>query len=261
MNTYYKNNLSFNSVSFCYTNSHKIEEREFHAYHEILYYQNGDAVFFSENSQEEIKADTLFIIPREKYHYFSVNSAKEFKRLKITFPDTFFNNIPCEDIVSEVKIIKTFNVEIKSLLEKIINCLTSQNEKSAFYAYAAFLNLLVEIEALNLNGTDNGKQLCQTTKSIIEYISNNLSSQLSIKELSERFNMCSSSLSHLFKKEIGISVHSYITQRRLMYAHSLILAGKRPSKIYFDCGYNNYSTFYKAYLKYFGFEPSKSEKI
>ena len=96
--------------------------------------------------------------------------------------------------------------------------------------------------------------------SIVEYINENLKNSVSIKKLSEKLNISESALTHTFKKEMGISVHKYIQQKRLVFARKLIEEGKKPTKIYFDLGYSEYSAFYKAYFKMFGHPPSNKYK-
>ena len=49
-------------------------------------------------------------------------------------------------------------------------------------------------------------------------------------------------------------------QKRLIYAQKLIVKGQKPSKTYSDSGFSDYSSFYKAYLKFFGYPPSE-EKV
>ena len=58
-------------------------------------------------------------------------------------------------------------------------------------------------------------------------------------------------------KELGISLYKYITEKRLIFANKLLEQGEKPTKIYVQCGYKDYPTFYKAYTKMFGKSPSK----
>lgn len=47
----------------------------------------------------------------------------------------------------------------------------------------------------------------------------------------------------------------YIHAKRLFYAKQLLDLGKKPTEICYQCGYNDYSTFYRNYVKLFGFAP------
>ena len=94
---------------------------------------------------------------------------------------------------------------------------------------------------------------------VIAYISEHLSSNLNVKLLAKTANVSPSFLTHKFPKEVGIPLHRYIVQKRMVYAKERIDLGERPSKIYVDCGYRDYSSFYKAYLNFFGVPPSQND--
>ena len=67
-----------------------------------------------------------------------------------------------------------------------------------------------------------------------------------------------SQLCRRFKKATGSTVGNYITTKRLLLAQKLLSVGEKPVAVYKRCGFNNYSTFYRAYVRYFGHSP-KSE--
>ena len=50
---------------------------EFHTFHEIIYFMEGDAKFISENMQIPVKPNTLIIIPTETYHQFLINGSQD----------------------------------------------------------------------------------------------------------------------------------------------------------------------------------------
>jgi AraC-like DNA-binding protein len=60
----------------------------------------------------------------------------------------------------------------------------------------------------------------------------------------------------LFQKKTGISLGCYIRNKRLELAQAEIMNGSLITDVAFDVGFNNYSTFYRAYIRYFGYTPS-----
>ena len=46
----------------------------------------------------------------------------------------------------------------------------------------------------------------------------------------------------------------------MVYAKQLLEEGKKPTEISAMCGYSDYSTFYKAFVKRFSSPPSAVEK-
>ena len=68
-------------------------------------------------------------------------------------------------------------------------------------------------------------------------------------------NVSNDSLFTLFKKATGTSIGKYISVKRLLHARQMILQGRKPTEIYQSSGYQDYSTFYRAYVQYFGCCP------
>ena len=53
-----------------------------------------------------------------------------------------------------------------------------------------------------------------------------------------------------------IPLKQYILRKKMMYAKSLILAGTSPGEAAVACGYKNYASFYKMFLKFTGQSPN-----
>jgi AraC-like DNA-binding protein len=70
-----------------------------------------------------------------------------------------------------------------------------------------------------------------------------------------RFYISRTQLCSRFKKATGTSVGGYIAVKRLLTARELLLQGGKPTEVYGLCGYHDYSTFFRAYTKYFGHSP------
>ena len=60
-----------------------------------------------------------------------------------------------------------------------------------------------------------------------------------------------------FKETTGYSPWNYITLKRLIKAKQLIESGEAPTKIFSECGFSDYTTFYRAYKKHFGHSPNQ----
>ena len=91
----------------------------------------------------------------------------------------------------------------------------------------------------------------------IQYIHQNLTEKdkLSPKNLAKELHISASHLQHTFKKEIGISLHSYIFNQRMQLARKLLLQGQSPQAVANLLNYEYYSTFYHGFIKCFGAPP------
>ena len=113
-------------------------------------------------------------------------------------------------------------------------------------------------------GSTNQKSVEKTMRSpfvikCIDYINDNLFNELSIEKLSKELNVSPSTISHTFTKEMRISPYRYILQKRLVNAQNRIANGESATAVAIDCGFSDYSGFYKQYKKAFGITPSNNK--
>ena len=260
MKNYIENKLTKNQISFCLTDKENIEEREIHSYHEILLYLKGDVELFTLEGRRTLKEPSLLIIPAGSYHFFKPKNHSDFMRLKISFSLNVPENEILPEIMSELKIIENFNEEMKYICDKLVNVLRMNGRNAEFHAYSAFLMLISE---LDMCAADDEKKSKVNKKGpmylIAEYIAGNLSESLDINSLAEIVHISPSGITHKFKKEFGIPIHKYIMQKRLIYAKRCAEEGEALTKLYSEVGFKDYSSFYKAYVKYFGNAPSKNK--
>ena len=92
---------------------------------------------------------------------------------------------------------------------------------------------------------------------ITHYINTHLADSLHLEDICEQFYISKSQLQRNFNSNLGITIGDYILTKRLIYAQSLIKKGKKPTEIFLQCGFQNYSGFFKAYKKHFGHSPSQ----
>ena len=92
---------------------------------------------------------------------------------------------------------------------------------------------------------------------LIDYINENLSRDLSLDALAERFFISKSQLNRRFKKLTGATVGEYIAAKRLLYARERIFDGVPAAQASSESGFNDYSAFYRAYKKKFGVTPGR----
>lgn len=95
----------------------------------------------------------------------------------------------------------------------------------------------------------------QLYQMITSYIEEHLEEDLSLDTLSQKFFVSKFHIAHVFKDNIGMSIHQYITKKRLSLCKEAI-AGKRSiTEIYHTFGFGDYSSFYRAFKKEYGISP------
>lgn len=85
---------------------------------------------------------------------------------------------------------------------------------------------------------------------IIHYIRQNISKDLSIKELSNKVHMSESNFHRVFKNELNSSPVDFINNERIKLAKSLLQDSRKKIKeIYWECGFNSLSYFIRMFKR------------
>ena len=87
---------------------------------------------------------------------------------------------------------------------------------------------------------------------ILQYLNLHLTEPITIDELAGRFYLSKYHMMRRFRQETGYTIHHYLMEKRLMLAQQLLRTGAPLAQVCFDVGYQDYSTFSRAYKNHFG---------
>ena len=104
-----------------------------------------------------------------------------------------------------------------------------------------------------------GNRQDSTVGAVIRYIDENLTSIRSMDEICHALYISPSHLCKAFQEVLNISPMKYLRLRRLHHAHDLLRSGERPTTLYTECGFRDYSSFYRAYREHFGISPAEQK--
>lgn len=118
--------------------------------------------------------------------------------------------------------------------------------------------LLSILKVYEPNSETNMEALPRSIEEVVRIIENEYQTDLSLELLAERVYLSPSYLSHLFKKQKGISINKFMTLQRMEKAKELLITTNRKIiDIGQDVGYSNFPYFSSLFKNHFGRTPSQ----
>ncbi|GAA0077744.1 AraC family transcriptional regulator [Clostridium sp. CTA-5] len=252
----------------------KNQEFEFH-YHDfnkIIIFLSGKVTYLIEGKAYHLKPWDILLVNNHDVHRPIIDSSETYERIIIWANSNFIKNHNYEncDLSECFKLAnkKSFNLirleakiqnNIKLLIGSLESSLDSSEFGSKLLSNSLFIQLIIYLNRIYLGNmyiNDNESlKYDKQIENILKYINNNLSKNLSIESISENFYISKYYLMHKFKKETGYTLHNYILQKRLLMVKDLIVNGEPIVKASIQCGFNDYSSFLRAFKKLFKKSP------
>ena len=153
----------------------------------------------------------------------------------------------------------------KRTIAQLLSSMDAEADGGRFGAQAyrdtLLMQLLITIDRVSLRSAAAAEvpapQYDPKIAGTLSYINEHLTSPLTVEELAERVYLSKYHFMRLFKAQTGSSVHAYVRQRRLLYAAQLIRTGVSAGKAAADSGFEEYSTFFRAFRECFGVSPGQ----
>ena len=234
-----------------------------HQSHELFCLVKGNVGYMVEGRKYRLYPGTALLMRSSESHKLIVNESTEYERYVINFSTEFFTkngfdlNLLAPYFNRELGqknryLVKDFpKFTPLDFLEKIESEAPTVSPKNAVLSNLAALLSCINLAFLNKSNKDTEEG------SIIAFVNNNLTNDISIQDIADFAHLSTSQLCRVFKGLTGTSVHEYILTKRLILFNEKQRQGKSALKASAECGFRDYSAFYRLYKKRFGYSPTK----
>ena len=237
-----------------------------HPHYEIYLFLKGDSKYVIEDKVYSANPLDLFIIRKHEFHQAVHNSYAPYHRIYMHISADFFkeNNCPSYEniFLTEAKIagnkIPASVVRSSGLYDVIMKYKKYSNNYQD-KDIPVLKSLIVEILHL-LNQTTTRTTSNYTNPvihSVITYLNEHFTENITLDMLENTFFVSKYYLCRIFNEATGLTIHDYITKKRLAKAVDLKNEGVAMGDIAWKCGFGCYSSFSRAYHKEFGQSPKK----
>ncbi len=235
------------SPDFLYTHSHSD--------YELLYILSGDLTYVIEDRRYKLKRHDLVIIRPNDYHFLQIDSPADYERHDILFSPEALDIKYTELIPPGLDVVNCRHNPVIADLFKRMDYYSQRFSDEMFRRVVR--NMLEELVFnLTLQAAPESSGCNPALSRALSYINNNLFTLSSIAEAANKLYMTESYLYRLFRQELHTTPHRYITEKRLVAAGRMLQQGRKPTEVCGECGFSDYTVFYRSYKKFYGHPPS-----
>lgn len=248
-----------------------------HDYYEFYFFLEGNVSIRIDGSEHPLKAGNMVLIPPGISHQAVIhNTDIPYRRFVFWISESFYAKLSeeSEDYIYLMKKSRTDGqyisyydmIEFNALQAKIFRLI--EEIHSERFGKTAQISLCVQDLLLHLNRTayeeahpDTMEEEQGLYKHLLQYIETHLDEELSLDSLAGKFYVSKYHIAHVFKENLGLSVHRYITKKRLSMCRDAILSHQEISEAYLLCGFRDYSSFFRSFKKEFGMSPKEYKEL
>jgi len=244
-----------------------------HDGYEIVLFLGGEHVtIYVESERKELERGDLILIDSYTFHGLYLDESSNYERVVINIEERYLEKISTKETnlsscfhlaspnalnlihLDETKISQFMTISTK--LEHVI--------KEAQYGYdilkCAYLSeLMVFVNVIKTSTASSSYPsiMPKIVSNTFTYIGKNLSTDITVDKIAKSLHHHSDYLSRCFKEVTGYTLKHYILAKRIALAQKKIREGSSPYDACFQIGFNNYSSFSRAFSKQIGCSPKK----
>lgn len=239
----------------------------YHDFHKIIVFISGKVTYHIEGKAYHLKPRDILLVSQGAIHKPEIDPSVPYERYIFWIRD----DLSCQELntcfqkandrsFNLVRADSALQERLKDLLPEIEQTLQNKHFGDTVLRNALFTQFMIYINRIFLRTSSSPDKKAYSSdtqvEQLLKYINRNLSENLSIDQLAERFFLSKYHMMRKFKNETGYTIHNYITSKRLLMARSLISQGIPVMKAALASGFHDYTTFVRAYKKQFGKAPS-----
>ncbi len=252
----------------CYLNEVALHHHDFY---EVYFFLSGNIAYTIDSRvYQMIPGDILLISPNELHQPLFGKAMQPYERMVLWIDKNYLQRFS----VWDVDLARCFDqgtsnllrpdAQLRTTLTTLFEQMLLEDGKQAFagelLSDTLFLQTMILINRLAMQPS-GVPELPDKSGSVVEdvlaYINEHYQEELSLDLLANEFFISKYHLSREFNRLVGTSVYRYIIQKRLVVAKHLLSDGVPSTTVYQQCGFGDYSNFYRAFKAEYAISPKE----
>lgn len=247
----------------------------YHEFYKLLFLISGNGGYSIEGNRYLLKSGDVVLVGSQRVHRPEFESGMPYERIILYISPKFLENQSSPDCdltecFSETHshVLRPDETTRKMLLSLVLDLekeLSDSGYGRTILCNSILLRLLIKISrSVQDEGMQKPAPVLPKNKRILEivrYLDTHLTEDFSIDDLVDRFYLSRYHMMRCFREETGTTIHAYLSERRLLLARKFISQGVPATDACFQCGFQSYASFSRAYGKLFGTTPTGRKSL
>lgn len=229
---------------------------------EIYYFLRGNARFVVEGNIFPLERGSILVMASGQTHHLLLEPSAVYERMALLI-DTAVVPQEFETLSEQIydganlfELTKHEQIWFEESFSLITKAPTDAQKNLVF----SFASMVFSLLSTKLTRTVESHVEDDIIKKTINYINKSLSNELSLEIISGALYCSKASLNRKFREIMGCTVWEYVIRRRIYSARQRLFLGGSVTDAYQKSGFNDYSSFFRAYKKVVGISPSEDLK-
>lgn len=241
-------------------------ELHYHTFCKILFFLRGKGEYLIDGQRYSLQPGDIILVGAGSVHRAALSREEPYERIILYLLPEFLqaqssDNCDLPALFSGVggHVIRPGNEKLSRLARSLERDLNATGFGKELLCRSELLMLLVQLGRFMASPSFGPKPLIPRdprVQQILSYLDDHITEELRIDDLAKRFYVSKYHMMRSFRADTGISIHQYITQKRLLLARSYLASGMNATESCYRSGFGSYSSFTRASAKLLGTSPT-----
>lgn len=246
--------------------AHKLDEREkptenyekhLHYFYEVVYFVHGKVNYHVEGESKRLNSGDLVFIEAGRNHFAEVSLIESYERYVLKFDSALLPPY-LQTHIKEIKTFHNLSPIIAGIFSNLDLYIESYSKEETALLFESELQKLLVFLLHDKKEIDSVYD--ENIAKIIEWIDAHIEEPISLKRIASTFHYSSSQICNAFKKSVKMPLMRMVKAKKLIAARNAIERGEKKNEVALRYSFENYSTFYRLYVKTFHESPSGKKK-
>ncbi len=239
----------------------RANKRFFDNLYVIEYVTSGVGYIESEGKEAKVKAGDLYIIHRKTVHSYYADKKQPFCKKWINISGTYINALAEVFFDDGPFTVLPLGEPAEKILDTI-HTLISDKSMDMTQINAKIMGQILELCIIMDNHRKSAQKSLSQYEQIVEYITQNISSDITVSRICDKFFISATTLYRMFVAETGKSPKAYILSIKIEVAKRLIAANDSSmNTIASSLGFYDSHHFFRVFRSIVGVSPTEYKKF